>query len=292
MKGYFPTTGGQFQGERLIDQLAVAMEFERKALDAGIDMPRPVRPVNPLLGWVTRIKDRLFRVHGWIEHQSPQADEDVATWLGQTMLRIHQLQPLDGVGLPSWWRHAIHSPATWEAWFAKARQRDAPWAQLGHDMIPHLLAATERISQLIDLAPDVVTTHGDFKTHNIVRSPTGPVLVDWDTVRTDSAALEAGRVAYIFGAGEPDRIKRILDAYATAGGELTWAGPDLFLSVIRNHIQVLSEHVRVALDESPAARWMGTPETIETTITTSLRTLPTKLTHLNHLTATLTPRPS
>lgn len=139
-------------------------------------------------------------------------------------------------------------------WFAEGRQREAPWADLCQQTVPHILGATERIERIIELAPDVVTTRGDFKTHNIVRSSNGPVLVDWDTVRTDSAALEARRVAYIFGAGEPDRVKRILAAYASAGGDLTWAGPDLFVSVIRNHLQVLSEHLRVALGEAPAAR--------------------------------------
>ncbi|MBB5981821.1 hypothetical protein [Kribbella solani] len=49
-------------------------------------------------------------------------------------------------------------------------------------------------------------------------------------------------------------MPRPIAAYASAGGDLTWAGPDLFVSVIRNHLQVLSEHLRVALGEAPAAR--------------------------------------
>lgn len=287
VKGYFPTTGGQFQGEHLTDQLAVAMAFERLALDAGVDMPEPITPVDPLLGWVTRIEDRLFRVYRWIEHQTSQPDRDVATWLGRTMLQVHQLQPLGRVGLPQWWRQTIQSPATWEDWFAKARDRDASWAGLYPDSVPHILAITDRIAELCDVAPDLVTTHGDFKTRNLVMSPAGPVLVDWDSVRTDSAALEAGRVAYIFGAGEPEQISRILTAYVAAGGDLGWAGPDLFLSVTRNHVLVLSEHIRVCLGEAPAPRWMGNHATIETTISNDLRALPTKINQLRDLTSSL-----
>ncbi|WP_410786516.1 phosphotransferase [Kribbella sp. C-35] len=276
VKGYFPATD--------VHQMAVAMAFERQALASGVAMPEPITPADPLLGWVARIDDRLFRVYRWIEQSQP--DQDVSAWLGRTMAQVHQLQPLGRVGLPEWWRQAIHSPGTWEDWFASARDRDAAWA-LGRDSLPHILAVSARIAELCDAVPDLVTTHGDFKTHNIVTSPTGPVLVDWDSVRTDSAALEAGRSAYLFGGGEPKQIKRILTAYVAAGGELGWAGADLFLSVARNVIQVLGEHIRVSLGETTAARWMGDRTTIETAIGTTLRDLPGKLDQLHRATQTI-----
>lgn len=155
------------------------------------------------------------------------------------------------------------------------------------DNLPRILAATERIAQRCDVVPDLVTTHGDFKTHNIVMSASGPVLVDWDSVRTDSAALEAGRGAYIFGDGEPVRVRRILTAYVEAGGELGWAGPDLYLSVTRNQVQVLGELIRVSLGEAAAARWMGDPVTVDAAIANTLRGFEDKIEHLRHL-ATVT----
>jgi len=287
VKGYFPTTGGQFHGEHLTDQLAFAMAFERQALEAGVDMPMPITPTDPLLGWVTRIEDRLFRVYRWIEHRTSQPDQDVSTWLGRTMMQVHQLQPLGRVGLPQWWRQAVQSPAAWEGWFARARNRGASWAGLYLDCVPHILAVTARIAELCDVAPDLVTTHGAFKSHNIVMSPSGPILVDWDSVRTDNAALEAGRVAYIFGAGEPERVRRILAAYVAAGGDLGWAGPDVFLSVTRNHVQVLSERIRVSLGEATATRWMGDRATIEAAIGETLRNLPGTIDQLRYLASTV-----
>jgi hypothetical protein len=242
-------------------------------------------PIEPLVGWAVRIDNRLFRVYRWIDHRT--SDRDISSWLGRTMMQVHQLQPLNRVGLPQWWRQAVQSPPTWEGWFAKARTRDATWAGLYVDSLPHILAITARIAELCDVAPDLVTTHGDFKTHNIVMSPSGPILVDWDSVRTDSAALEAGRVAYIFGAGEPEQVGRILAAYVAAGGDLGWAGPDLFLSVTRNHIQVLSEQIQVSLGEAPAARWMGDRATIEAAIGNKLRDLPVKIDQLRDLASTV-----
>ncbi len=285
VKGYFPTTGGQFNGEHLIDQLAVAMEFERRALEAGVDLPEPLMPVDPILGWVARIGGRLFRVHRWIEHRPAQSD--ISVWLGRTMLQVHQLQPVGRVGLPRWWRQAVQPPGTWEGWLAEARSRDVLWAAPYGDSLPQILAATERIANACDVVPDLVTTHGDFKTHNIVTSASGPMLVDWDSVRTDSAALEAGRVAYIFGGGEPEAVRRVLTAYVEAGGDLGWAGSDLYLSVVRNRVQVLGEQIRVSLGQATAPRWMGDRATIDAAIGETLRGLPGKLDELHQL-ATMT----
>lgn len=128
-----------------------------------------------------------------------------------------------------------------------------------------------------------MTTHGDFKAHNMLMARSGPVLVDWDSVREDSAALEAGRVAYIFGVGEPEPINDILRSYADAGGDVTWAGPDLFLSVVRHDLHALFERVQVSLGELPAPWWMGDEQTNEQTIGDLLQEFPAKVTHLDQL---------
>ena len=120
------------------------------------------------------------------------------------------------------------------------------------------LEATAQIEELCISAPDCVLTHGDFKTHNLLVAPDGPVLIDWDSVRVDSAALEAGRVAYIFGAGELDPVRRILTAYVESGGNISWIGSSLFASVVRNQLQIIFEHV---FDSTPqiGPTQIGTP---------------------------------
>jgi hypothetical protein len=283
IKGYWPTTGGQFTDGGLLDQLEVAMAFERRALDVGVDMAEPIPPTDPFLGWVTRINERLFRAYRWIEHRALQPDDHIADWLGRTMARVHQLEPLGQTGLPAWWRGPLWPRATWEEWFAEARRRDKPWAELGYERLPDIVEVSARIEALCESVPDCVRTHGDFKAHNIVMTPTGPVLVDWDSVRVDSAALEAGRVAHIFGAAELEPIRRVLRAYATAGGDVTWAGPNLFLSVARHDLQVLFERILVSLERNPAAWWMGDSQAIEHHIGELLRGLPDRIERLGAL---------
>jgi hypothetical protein len=282
VKGYWSSTGGQFVPGGLLGQLAVAMSFEERALAAGIDLAEPVLPVDPVIGWVTRIEGRVFRVHQWIEHRALLPEDDIAEWLGRTMARVHRLQPLDRGGLPDWWRTALRPRAAWEEWFTEAHERGKAWSELGWDRLPEIVELTARISSMCEVAGDTVMTHGDFKTHNLLMTSRGPVLIDWDSVRIDSAALETGRVAHIFGGGELEPIRRILTAYVEAGGDLTWTGPDLFLGVARKHLHSLFEHVVVALGRMPAPRWMTDPDP---TITDVLAGLSAELERLDWLAA-------
>jgi len=277
VKGYWSSTGGQSTAGGLTDQLAAAMAFEDRARAAGIDLAEPIAPVDPTLGWVKQINERLFRVYRWIEHRPLEDDDDIADWLGRTMAQVHQLEPLGAAGLPDWWRTALRPRADWEKWFTTAREQGKEWADLGWDRLPQIVELTDRIREACEFAPDCTLTHGDFKTHNLLITGTGPILVDWDSVRTDSAALEAGRVAYIFGAGEPEPISRILTAYTAAGGDLTWAGHDVFLSEARHDLHILFEHVLTCLGHIPQPRWMTTPDQ---TTATLLSEFPAKLTRL------------
>ncbi|WP_433167013.1 phosphotransferase [Kribbella sp. CA-247076] len=254
VKGYWPTTGGQFTPGRLLDQLAVAMPFEERALAAGVDLAQPVSPREPELGWVTRIHDRLFRVYRWVEGRTVRPDDDVTEWLGQTMALVHQLHPLEEAGLPDWWRTALRPRSDWQEWFTEARRRGEPWSDAAWERLPRIVELTARIEQLCEVAPDRVLTHGDFKSHNILLTATGPVLIDWDSVRADSAALEAGRIAQMLG-------RKTLDAYVAAGGDITWTGDDLYLGVARANLHRIYDRVHVLLDHIPAPRWMTNRET-------------------------------
>ncbi|WP_165949385.1 phosphotransferase enzyme family protein [Kribbella turkmenica] len=255
VKGYWPTTGGQFTSGGLVEQLAVAMPFEQRAMAAGVDLADPVPPVEPELGWVTRIHDRLFRVYDWIEGRTVRPEDDITEWLGRTMAIVHQLQPVGEVGLPDWWRTALRPRADWDEWFTEARRRGEPWSEVAWERLPRIVELTARIEQLGEVAPDRVMTHGDFKSHNILMTANGPVLIDWDSVRSDSAAMEAGRIAEMFGG-------RTLEAYVGAGGDVRWAGEDLYLGVARAELQRIYERVLVLLDRMPAPRWMGTRDEV------------------------------
>jgi hypothetical protein len=90
-------------------------------------------------------------------------------------------------------------------------------------------------------------------------------------------------VAHIFGAGKLEPTRKILRAYIAAGGDITWSGQDLFLSVARHDLQVLFERIQVSLERIPAPRWMEDSRAIEQSIGVLLREFPDKIDRLNHL---------
>lgn len=284
IKGYRSSTPEQLTDGGLLDQLGVAMAFERRALEAGVDMAEPIPPAEPSVGWIAHINGRLFRAYRWIENRGLRPDDDIADWLGHTMARIHQLEPVSRVGLPDWRRAAIQPRTTWEELFAEARRSNKSWSDLARERLPCIVDILARIEELCDVASDCVMTHGDFKPHNILMTPTGrPVLVDWDGVRVDSAILEAGQVAYLFGAAELDPISRFMTAYAAAGGDITRAGQDLFLGVAIHDLAGLYWRILVSLERAPAARWMGDSQAIEQNVGELLSELPTRIEHLGVL---------
>lgn len=268
VKRYRQVTDGQFVPGALADQLAVAMAFERRALEAGIDMAEPIPPVEPSDGWLAALDGRLVRVYRWVDHRPLRSGEDISGWLGRTMARIHRLEPHDRPGLPSWWRGAIRPAADWAGWLTTAQDRGEPWSALGWQRLPLIETLTARLESVCERAPDCVTTHGDIKAHNLLITPAGPVLADWDSVRVDSAALEVGRVAHAFG-----DTGRIVAAYTGAGGDLGWAGGDLFLSVVRHHLQGLHERIQVLLGVQPPVHWMGDRSETSRAVTDLLRSL-------------------
>ncbi|WP_460518078.1 phosphotransferase enzyme family protein [Flindersiella endophytica] len=286
LKGYRDNSAGRFMAGSLRDQLEAAMEFEQLAFHAGVDLPKPIQPAGTVNGRLTEIEGRLFRAYRWVEHRPLRGGDDIAGWLGRTMARIHQLRPLPGSPLPGWWRGAIRSPEDWEECFATATARGKPWAKRASEILPHILERSARIERLLDGTPppDCVTTHGDFKTHNLLMTPAGPLLVDWDSVRVDSAALEAARVAYIFAGGaELEPIQRVLRAYVDAGGDLAWAGEDALLSVTRHDLQGLYARIQVSLGRQSVEWWMGDNEAVEQDIADLLRDLPSRTERLRAL---------
>lgn len=289
LKGYRDSSAGHFMAGSLRAQLEAAMAFEREAFEAGVDMPEPIQPAEAVNGngWLTEIEGRLFRAYRWVESRPVRSDDDISGWLGGTMARIHRLRPLPNTGLPGWWRGAIQPQDAWEESIAAAAGRGKPWAELASDRLPHILERTNRIERLCDGTvtppPDCVTTHGDFKTHNLLMTSTGPLLIDWDSVRVDSAALEAARVAYIFGAGELDAMQRVLRPYVAAGGDLEWAGEDALLSVTRHDLQGLYVRIQAALGRHSVEWWMGDDEAIDQNITELLRDLPARTERLRGL---------
>lgn len=179
-------------------QLEAANAFEHRAAAAGLPMPRPV-------GGLVEVGGRLVRVSIWqdeLDHP-PRTDP---RWLGRTLAKLHEVQPLDASGPPEPQWYGIEPAARWRERLELAQARKAIWADVLSERLPFVLAETARIAEAFDQAGDHVFTHRDVEPWNVLHTREGTQLIDWDTAGPDSASLEAAHAILDFARadGEPD----------------------------------------------------------------------------------------
>ncbi len=248
-----------------------ALWLEERALAAGLSVPAPVGGgVRELAG------HGMVRVYPWLEHRPYVYSPLVAGWLGRTLSVLHSLAPASPPDVP-WADRGVWPESVWTRWASAGK----PWAAVLGERLPVVVGLSARLVEVYSRVPDWVVTHGDFEPHNVLITAEGPVLVDWDTVWVYSAALQAGRVAYAFGAGEPFRVRAILAAYE---GDVSWAGMDLFVSTLSHELASLGLRIAAVLGEIPAPRWLRLA-TADERIARQLDGLPALISRLNTLAA-------
>jgi hypothetical protein len=85
-----------------------------------------------------------------------------------------------------------------------------------------------------------VLTHRDVKPDNVLRTPAGAILLDWDGAGPDVAEWEATRAALAFsrvGAGwDRAGFTRVLRAYRAAGGRRIPPEPGSFTGLLQGQL--------------------------------------------------------
>jgi len=194
-------------------EIAAAMAFERTAIATGIPAPHPVEPPEPAVGCAAQLQDgTLVRVSEWVDGRPLAPGDDLADWLGATVARLHTLRPLAAAEPLV---YGIHPPERWSEWLAEGNRQARPWAGVMANRLADLTEATDWVAGAFARAGDYVFTHRDLEPWNILITPTGPAIVDWDGAGPDSAGLVAAHAAYAF--GDTDRANA---AYVAHGGRL------------------------------------------------------------------------
>jgi Ser/Thr protein kinase RdoA (MazF antagonist) len=120
--------------------------------------------------------------------------------------------------------------------------------QLLSPLVPPELAELAR-KRLEGLPDGDVLCHYDFHPANVMRSPEGPVVIDWPNATRGAPEADVARTRLLLGAGEPPN-------YTTIMRVLTKAGRGLFIW------QYLGSYMRVRpLDKREVQRW-GLPITV------------------------------
>lgn len=209
------------------DQLETAMELEALAVRAGIATPPPLRPARPWFGSVVRLDGvGLLRAFPYVQHRPLADHDDIATWLGETLARIHGLADRLDTPAPNWW-YGQQPPVpaeAWRDWLAAGERRGASWAPVLRRRLDLVLDHAGRVVRTFADSGPHVLSHRDVEPWNVLITESGPMVIDWDTVGPESAPLEAAAVFARFaarGRDDPDldQLRRSLAAYVAAGGE-------------------------------------------------------------------------
>ncbi|GAA2633255.1 hypothetical protein GCM10010399_77090 [Dactylosporangium fulvum] len=233
------------------DDFALAMDFERRVLEAGISMARPLAPA---VGFAVEAADGgLLRAYEWVDGRALADTDEVADWLGGTLARLHGIERTGRAG-PEWYR--LNDEQQWHAWLVEGERQRRLWAPVLRRHLPDVLAAAAWVERGFDGAADHVMTHRDVEPWNVLMTGAGPVLVDWDGAGPDSARLEVVHAAIVFaqrGRPGPDgaAVRRTVRAYAEHGGTAPPADPDVLVRRVGLRLGRLAGRLRMSLGQQP-----------------------------------------
>jgi Ser/Thr protein kinase RdoA (MazF antagonist) len=226
-----------------LDWLAAAWEFEQLALASGVAMPEPVpnRSDGGPLAWIpTACADYApgdecsvvpVRLHRWVDGAAlgPGAvSADVAGWAGRTVARLHGLavRPAER-GLFPGPAVSVQTADRWPELAELVAQAGVSWAGQVLGVLP-AVSEIARLARCCNVSQSAeVMTHGDVDQKNVVITPRGPMLCDWDLAMPMMPRRELADVAMsLAGWAEPGIARAVVRAYRAAGGEADGLGPE------------------------------------------------------------------
>ena len=219
------TRRGVFAVKEVIAELLphdpdTALRVESFAHSAGVPSAEPVPSST---GAAFELLDgRWYRCHRWIDGTA-KLNEDTtahdAHEMGILVTRLHQLQldagplpPAEPYGQAHWLGLARHAPQT-------------AWGRLIEEHLAAIESAEAFGSTFADTTP--IGSHCDLNAHNVLFTPAGLALVDWDAAGPASAAYERASTAVLWAHRHDGRLDRdvaasFLRGYREGGGAVSF----------------------------------------------------------------------
>ncbi|TDC79521.1 hypothetical protein [Streptomyces hainanensis] len=269
--------------------------LQSAALAAGVTMPQPVEPPAPAVGYWHRHADAdLVRVTEWLDgddlRSGPGGTADAVAWVGSTLARIARLDiEADDEAVPT-----LQTMPDWHSWVTEAEAGGHDVARPAGALLPAVEEATALILAAERDGPRRLLAHGDTSRANVLRTPAGYALIDWDGGNGVVPWWEAVSVAFRFAtpfngpAAEADAgvVRPLLDAYLAGGGPGGAADATAFAGMLRDQLAVTAWSLWLALGHRRATaeqRAFGLRM-----VTAAEREMPRTLRSLDRWTALLT----
>ncbi|WP_165956694.1 phosphotransferase [Kribbella antibiotica] len=240
--------------------------LESAAAAAGIPMAQPVQPPEPSVGFWYAPPDsdgELARVTEWVEgrdlREARVPDEELATWLGGVLARIAQLDVAVDEDADA---SSVFPLDEWRGWVREAESKaDPALARAAHAVLGVVEDSADLVAEALRNRPALTMTHGDAAPANILATPSGLVLIDWESATADVAWWDAASNAVRLAApdersiagGDPRIIRALIGSYRDAGGPAGPADATAFGGLLIGHLSFTAWCLWVALghrDES------------------------------------------
>lgn len=239
-----------------LEAMARSAELELLAADAGVAVPTPAIPSDPVAVLVAEMSAgedmEYVRVSRWVDGviSTAPAPVDICAWLGTTLAQVAALPILPTETVAEAFQ--THALARWQQWADEATGLGLVCAAPLRRSLPALADAGALVLEATAGPLDLRMAHNDANPWNVLVSPTGPWLLDWDAAGADVPWFDLlGSVWRFAGAstGRPDvgRVRAALQAYEAAGGPLGRTDELAFGGMVHGTMESLSYFLERAL---------------------------------------------
>jgi Ser/Thr protein kinase RdoA (MazF antagonist) len=228
-------------------EVAADVAFQETVLaSSNVSMPRPIR--TPSGSVLATVAGRQVRAYEWFDLLPTDYSFDAAL-VGETIAAIHRVQHEPARPVHPWYTDPVGA-STWHDLSRRVTASGAPFADGFAADVPTLIA----LEALLEPRQNLQNCHRDLFADNILPMAQGGIcVIDWENCGLEDPSQELGVVVFDFTVGNPERSRRLHDAYVEAGGPGRLSGRGDFSMLIAQFGHFF---------ESAAKEWLN-PESSE-----------------------------
>ncbi|MGZ5384833.1 MAG: phosphotransferase [Acidimicrobiia bacterium] len=229
-------------------EAAMDVAFQEAVLaTAKVALPRPIRTTSGSV--LATVAGRQVRVYEWIDLLPTDTAFDPAV-VGGTIAAIHRVRHEPARPVHPWYTEPVGA-STWHDLSRRVTASRAPFADGFAEDIPMLIA----LEALLEPRQNLQNCHRDLFADNILPMTQGGIcVIDWENCGLEDPGQELGVVIFDFTVGNPERSRRLHDAYVDAGGPGRLTGRGTFSMLIAQFGHFY---------ESAAREWLDTDSSEE-----------------------------
>jgi len=225
-------------GEAEVHEEAAYQDAARRA---GVPVPAVVR--TPRGDVFADLGHARVRAYEWVDLREPDVTVDPAE-VGRVVAAIHRC-PFAGTNPTDEWYTNPIGADRWDELAAASRSAGAPFS----DELAAFRDEQVALEAFVVPPMAVQTCHRDLWADNVRRTGSGSVcVIDWENCGLADPNGELALVLFEFGRGDPERVRRLHEAYVDGGGSARIRRPGDFSMVIAQLGHIAERWCRIWLD--------------------------------------------